>query len=279
MFEFRKRTPDPPLSRVVASLWCARGTVPYTREKIAPTGSTVAVMVLGDPIIQVPDNGAGEALVAERGLLVGPHDRPVVNEPTGETHAVGIVTTPIGCEAVFGIRPAEIRGRVVDLEGTWPPARSLRTAIAARTEPEGKLDVVERHLADAVGLDSQDSELERWESAVALISADPSRPIAQVAEAVGLSHGHLDRGFTRVVGLSPRSLARLLRMRRLLDGINSHRRVPWTDLAAELGWFDQSHLIRDFKRHTGVTPSAYLAAQRNHLPPDDADTAGFVPER
>lgn len=51
-FDFRLRTPDPPLDRAVASVWYARGTVPYRRERIAPTGSTVAIIVLGDPIIE-----------------------------------------------------------------------------------------------------------------------------------------------------------------------------------------------------------------------------------
>jgi AraC-like DNA-binding protein len=53
--------------------------------------------------------------------------------------------------------------------------------------------------------------------------------------------------------------------------------VAWVDLAAELGWFDQAHLIRDFKRHTGVTPSEYQAAQREMYTPDEAEP-GFVPE-
>jgi carbon monoxide dehydrogenase subunit G len=94
-----------------------------------------------------------------------------------------------------------------------------------------------------------------------------------------VSHGHLDRQFTEQVGLSPRTLARILRMRRLLEAIHVHGSVGWALKAAELGWFDQAHLIRDFKRHTGVTPSHYLAAQRStYDSPEAALSAGFVPE-
>lgn len=193
-FDFRMRPVGQPLSRFVESIWYARGTVPYAREKIAPTGSTVAVIVLGDPILQVPSNGQGVPFQAERGFLVGPHDQPAVNEPLGETFAIGVVGTPVGCAAVFGVLPSRLRGQTVDLE----------TACAT---------------------------------------------------------------------------ARLLRMRRLLAALDVSTTPVWTDLAQEYGWFDQAHLIRDFKRHTGVTPSAYVAAQRAHLAPAAAgESAGFVPE-
>jgi AraC-like DNA-binding protein len=57
------------------------------------------------------------------------------------------------------------------------------------------------------------------------------------------------------------------------------REIPWSGLAVELGWFDQAHLIRDFKRHTGVSPSQYIAAQLSApAVGDPADAAGFVPE-
>jgi methylphosphotriester-DNA--protein-cysteine methyltransferase len=84
--------------------------------------------------------------------------------------------------------------------------------------------------------------------------------------------------FGEQVGLSPRTLARILRMRRLLQVIDVYGSVGWAD-KAELGWFDQAHLIRDFKRHTGVTPSQYLSAQRSTYDRTEAaSSAGFVPE-
>ena len=139
------------------------------------------------------------------------------------------------------------------------------------------LDRLESALADGPG--PVRPGLERCARAVELLEADPSLPIAEVARTVGLSHGHLDREFTRHRRPGPRRLARQRRVQRLLAGIDVRGDVAWADLAAELGWADQSHLIRDVKRHTGVTPSAYLAAQRAwSTPGDPADAAGFVPE-
>jgi AraC-like DNA-binding protein len=275
-FDFRMRTPGGALGRAVASVWYARGTVPYRRERVAPTGSTVAVIVLGDPIIETAGSSMAVPVRAERGFLIGPHDRPVTNEPTGETVAVGIVTTPVGCRAALGVDPAPLAGRVEELIVTWPPAADLRARLLVAPDPEAMLDLVVACLADVLHLDVPG--MDRCEQAVAMLQEHPVRPIADIAAALGVSHGHLDREFTRIVGLSPRRLARLLRVERLLEGIDPDDDVPWADLAAHLGWADQSHMIRDIKRHTGSTPSAYLAARRKFAAtPSGEESARFIP--
>lgn len=277
-FRYESRAPDGALGRLVESIWYARGTVPYQRERIAPTGSAVAVLVLGDPIRETPDDGHGPPFMTERGFLIGPHDRPVINEPLGETYAVGIVSTAVGCEAVFGVAPSSIRGRVVDLEATWGMAADLRRELLVAIGPARMLDLVEVSLGAEVAA-PPDPLLVRCERAVRMLETDPSRPVAAIADALGVSHAQLDRDFRRVVGLSPRSVARLSRVRRLLATIDVRQRQPWAELAQEHGWFDQSHLIRDFRRHTGVTPIDYVEAQRAAFQPQGAgDSAGFVPE-
>ena len=277
VFEYVTREVGGETGRYVELIWFARGRITGVSERIAPTGSTVAAVVLGDPIRLTP-SGGGSSLTAEKGFLIGPHDRPVVNEPQGETYCVGIVTSPVGCRPSFGIAPAPLRGRVVDLMEAWPRATSLRLALASCRTPAEALDVVESTLRTSEPFER--TAFERCHAAVEALSADPARPVADIAAWLGVSHGHLDRQFTEQVGLSPRTLARILRMRRLLDHIDVYETVAWADLAAELGWFDQSHLIRDFQRHTGVTPAEYAAAQRSAYDRQEAAaSAGFVPDK
>jgi hypothetical protein len=193
-FQWLTMAPAPPLVRNVESVWFARGRIPYRRERIAATGSTVAVFVLGDPILETPDNGRGSTLHAHEGFLIGPHTGPVINEPTGETHAVGIVTTPTGCRAVFGIGPSTIRGRVVDLVDAWRPAATIRQAIMADNDPAAVLAVLQDRLK--ANLHPEPAGTKRVERAVELLRRDPGRPVGDVADGLGVSHGHLDREFT-----------------------------------------------------------------------------------
>ncbi len=276
VFEYVSREVGGETGRFVESIWFARGQITGVRERIAPTGSTVAALVLGDPIRQTPD-GAADVLVADTGFLIGPHDRPIVNEPLGETYCVGIVTTPVGCRPALGLAPATLRGRVVDLLSVWPRAGAVRRGLLTCRTPDTALDLIDATLSRPEPFDR--TAFERCEAAVARLSAEPTRPVGDIAAELGVSHSHLDRQFTEQVGLSPRTLARTLRMRQLLESIDVHGAVGWADKAADLGWSDQAHLIRDFKRHTGVTPSEYVAAQRLTYDRDvAAESAGFVPE-
>jgi AraC-like DNA-binding protein len=272
-FSFVERRPGGRLGRYVESVWHASGQIPYPRERIAPTGATVAGIVLGPPILQTPSSGT--QFRADTGFLIGPHDRPLINEPTGRTDVVGVVTTPIGCRAVLGVDPTAVRGRVVDLLAAWPAGRALRAELLGGGRPEHLLDRTEAVLT--AGLDESDPGLDRCAAAVAGLEAAPARPIGELAASLGVSHGHLDREFTRIVGLTPRTLARVLRVRRLLESLDVQGRIVWTQLAADLGWYDQSHLVRDVTRHTGVPPAAYVAAQRPYVAPGES-APGFVPE-
>ncbi|MDQ4137893.1 MAG: AraC family transcriptional regulator, partial [Actinomycetota bacterium] len=164
-------------------------------------------------------------------------------------------------------------GRVTGADG-WAAFRDVREALLSAPDADAALDAVERALQgglmDVPGVD-------RAEQAVDLLTADPARPIGELAERLGVSHEHLDREFARIVGLGPRTLARILRMRALLGSIDVFGTVGWTERATELGWFDQAHLIRDFKKHTGMSPSAYVSAYRAVYAPGE-DEPGFAPD-
>lgn len=262
-FTYVTRTPGPPLDRWVGSLWYARGRLRAPAERVAPLGSAVLGLVLGAPIVQTSRNGAGETHLARSGFLLGPSDEPLLNRPLGDTWCLGVVATPVGCAAAFGVPPASVRGRVVGAEA-WPELPGVRRELRATEDPEALLDVVERALVRSTGRGA--GRLPRCtgavEAAVAALEADPGRRVGDVAREVGLSHAYLDRAFARLVGLNPGTFARVVRMRQLLASLDQDGPVAWGRVAVDHGWFDQPHLIRQFRRHTGVTPAAYLSAYR-----------------
>lgn len=84
---------------------------------------------------------------------------------------------------------------------------------------------------------------------------------------IGLSERTFERRFVAEVGLTPAHYRRLARFRSVLRLHNSGHR-NWADVAAMTGFSDQSHLVREFRQFTGLTPTAWAATQ--------ADAAGFL---
>jgi transcriptional regulator GlxA family with amidase domain len=104
-----------------------------------------------------------------------------------------------------------------------------------------------------------------WER---LVASGGAVPIGRLAKEVGWSHRHLIVRFRQQVGLGPKTAARLVRF----DGVCRHLdqargRLDWGRVAAEAGYADQAHLIREFRQFTGTTPTEFLA----RMPPSTRD--------
>jgi AraC-like DNA-binding protein len=98
---------------------------------------------------------------------------------------------------------------------------------------------------------------------------DRGASVAAVADRLSVSGSTLLRRFTAQVGLTPKRFARVRRLQRLAARLQADREVDWARAAAECGYFDQAHLINDFRELTGMTPGAFrppLRFEHNHIP-------------
>ena len=88
-----------------------------------------------------------------------------------------------------------------------------------------------------------------------------SLEIGGLASDVGWSHKHLIAQFRDQLGAPPKLLGRLLRLQRAIELIGRSNQPRWAELALDCGYFDQSHLIREFRQLAGCTPEEYLGLQ------------------
>ena len=85
--------------------------------------------------------------------------------------------------------------------------------------------------------------------------------VRRLADAAGVSRQHLTRVFREVVGVSPKRYCRLARFQAGLAYVRPGADVQWAQVAAALGYADQSHMIAEFRELSSLTPEA-LATQR-----------------
>jgi AraC-like DNA-binding protein len=79
--------------------------------------------------------------------------------------------------------------------------------------------------------------------------------VAEVAQRVFLSERQLERRFADHVGYGPKTLQRILRLQHVVRQLESHGTAGrLAEVAASAGYADQSHLSRETRRLTGLTP-------------------------
>lgn len=188
--------------------------------------------------------------------VLGPRERVVRKRVRGGQRSA-MARLPLGAAAsVLGAGAASLVGRIVPLEDLWGAAmaRRLSDRLAAARDAKEAASL----LADAI--------LERPtrdDDARMRLVRDATRRLADanvnvVATDLGVSERHLRRVFHETVGIGPKAYAKLARFHRALDAARTERHVGWAGIAAAAGYYDQAHLIAEFRAISGVTPRALL---------------------
>lgn len=241
------------------------------REHSLPNGSMHLVVRLDGPPLRLyadADDRIGRRHAAA--TVAGIRAAYCIKDTSAPAASVGAVLRPGAALALFGVSAAELAGQHVALgDLCGDAAELLYERLAVTDDPHRRRQVFERFLHERLrplrGLDPQIAQaatrLER--------ASGTDDTIAAIAEAGGHSHRHFIAGFRDAVGLAPKRYARVQRFRRLLAALSATPRPAWAQLALEHGYFDQSHLIGEFREFAGVSPREYLAAplaSPHHLP-------------
>jgi AraC-like DNA-binding protein len=83
--------------------------------------------------------------------------------------------------------------------------------------------------------------------------------VKQISKLIGWSRQHLARNCLRCTGLTPRFLIRVVRIKNVIDQCKTGEFYGWSQLSHDAGYFDQSHMINEFKKISGLTPIEYLS--------------------
>lgn len=200
----------------------------------------------------LPD-GCMDLLWNEGRLLVaGPDTRPHLTEGRPSAWA-GVRFPPGTAPALLGVPAHELRDLRVALSDLWPAAgvRRMAARVNAADDPAHALE--DLALRRAARTPPPDPLLGRLVTAL-----DAGRPVAATADELGVGARQLHRLSLAAFGYGPKTLARILRMRRALALARTG--VPFAETAARTGYADQAHLSREIRDLTGLPPGGLLTA-------------------
>jgi AraC-like DNA-binding protein len=175
----------------------------------------------------------------------------------GKSHAFGIKFAPGGFFPFLGTSVSSLTNRSVAVSEIFgEEADSLATMILATEKEDEMMAAANDFLLRRIPALDERSVLARQLVEQVLHEQD-ILTVEVLAARTGLSSRSLQRLFSQYVGVSPKWVIRRYRLHELLERIHAGTPPDWARLAVELGYFDQAHLINDFKSITGYTPAAY----------------------
>ena len=248
--------PAVPLARFIECYWTleSNGSTSSSSqsEPILPDGCVELILNFGAQFVEHYD---GKVLRQPLNFLVGQMTRPMLIAPTGSVCIIGIRFHPGGTFPFFRLPMHELTDSTVELGAV---SHNLERGLLERAGQEPsllqKVRAVEMCLNECVRNSSPDSWIlglaAKIVSEAGLISVDT------LASSAGISARQLERRFLQEVGLAPKLLCRILRFQRIFRSIDEND-GRWATVAADCGYYDQAHLIRDFKQFAGETPSLF----------------------
>jgi AraC-like DNA-binding protein len=187
--------------------------------------------------------------------VTGPQLEPRTFDLSGRVALLGVRLAP-------GAAPP-LLGRCVGSTDLWVPlsnwvgaaATTLVHAVAQAADTPARIQILEEWLTQRLLGGAEDARLGR--SIELIFRSGGSARIAELAGAAGVSERALSRLFTGRVGLPPKRFSRVVRFQRVLRRVEGC--PDWAQLAIELGYFDQAHMIREFRTLFGCTPGEAVA--------------------
>jgi AraC-like DNA-binding protein len=195
---------------------------------------------------------------------------PIRIQQRGAVRIVG-VRFQIGGLAPFA------RARLDTWSGLTPPpdrvlgddVMALESDLRAAGDPDAGVPLLDEFFLARLRLDANQAIFER--TLAALLASQGRAPVSELAEVAASSPRQVERLFARGLGFPPKVVGRVLRFQHALRRLMADPGVPLGEVAADAGYYDHAHFIREFRVLSGGVPRGY----RGYYPP--AGPADFAP--
>jgi AraC-like DNA-binding protein len=253
---FMRREPLSALRELVSEFWVADGTTTFSKERILPLPGTVLMFNFADD--QGTIDRAGNVTQYRSAWASGLRDEVLTTYSSGRSSLLGVRFTPLGAYAFFRMPMDALAGRVFELEDICGH-ETERTLDALRHVPDwpSRIDRFEQLIVERLADRDEPSREINWMLRV-LDRTNGRVQMRALQSDLGWSAKRIIARFREHVGLSPKTYARLLRFRAAVDAIEAADEPDWCELAFRCGFYDQAHLINEFRAFSDCSPGEFL---------------------
>jgi AraC-like DNA-binding protein len=256
---FLRHEPSPALTPWIEHLWCLSDAPAHALEHILPMGTLELVINLHEDQFRIyPSSELATCARFPGAMVSGAYRRYFVIDTRVHASILGVHFRPGGAVPFLGSPAGLLADTHVALEALWgPDARELRERLCAKDSAAQRFQLLEQALLKRLA-----RPFRPWPAAsFALESLRRGCSVRGLAAELGLSERRLITLFTRYIGLTPKLFARIERFQCALALVQSNEDREWSALALDAGYYDQSHMIREFVAFTGFSPGALRRQQ------------------
>ncbi len=219
----------------------------------------------GDPLgVYLSD---GRRLPCPEAVIVGAQTRCAVTiQLRGKIQSFGVFFRPSGFFQLFGIPMSDLVDRSYDAStaiGSW--LTQLRSRLAERPRFQDRAAIIDKVLAARIYQGSARDPIAA--AANYLLAVRGATSISQTAREHGLGIRQFERLFRKAVGISPKRYARIARFQTALDSKVSSPGRSWLEIAHNLYYHDQMHMVHDFAEFAPSCPSRIMSQLGDMRPP------------
>lgn len=267
--------PGPPLDEFIDNFWLIEGGQAPRLEKILPCATSELVVNLKHNEIHIHDAEHPEQYRQFSGaVLSGTYSHSFICDALQHEAIMGVHFKAGGAFPFLNAEASELTDTHANLADLWGrPGVELRERLCTAVTAQQRFRIMERTLRNRL----QRHTTQQLQMSVALkmfASGNIGASIREVSLKLGFSQRRFINVFSSHVGLRPKVFCRILRFQRARVLAEKLETPDWAELAVACGYFDQSHLIKDFKEFSGSTPVTYSIQQHpkaarlkdNHVP-------------
>lgn len=236
-------------------------------EIVLPDGKTELIVHFGDAFLKLE----GDAYERQaRVLMSGQLTERIMLKPTGEIGVVSIRFKAAGAARFFDLSYEDIVDRVVDFADFEPVfSAAIHERIARCGSHDERLAAMTAVLEERLTQGSREDIFIR-QACQYITKSEGGYSAQELVNLIGYSERQIERKFKKQVGITPKTLSRIVRFQKFLAMTKETNTLTLADAAAACGYYDQSHFIRDFTKFSGVSPMKYLSG--NHVMSDRLTT-------
>ena len=248
---------DPNLSEFIFSYGIIEYDNPLGTTFITPPNglSGFLIRISDEPASLKAKIFEGQYLAWQPNYVIGQSTLPITWSPKGQLKYLVVFFQPAGMYQLFGNKMNKLTNATADLYDFLGQEifENLKEKLALKLIIKDKCEVLNDFF---LALKPKATSINLIEEALSLINeSNGNVSVLEIEQKLKVSRKTLERHFQEKIGVSPKVYCQIYRFKLLMNFLTEHPETTWAELSNKYRFFDQAHMIRNFKRYLKTSPN------------------------